>query len=45
MIDNIVVPVATSYGLKEDYEYLKGSIDEFLTGSRINLFLFFFFKS
>lgn len=31
MIDNIVVPVATGYGLGKDYEYLKSSINEFLT--------------
>jgi len=32
MIDNAVVPVATAYGLAKEYEYLKGSIREFLTG-------------
>lgn len=32
MIDNVVVPVATGYGLGKDYEYLKSSINEFLTG-------------
>lgn len=32
MIDNIVVPVATGYGLSEEYRYLKSSIREFLTG-------------
>lgn len=32
MIDNVVVPVATSYGLAEEYKYLKSSINEFLTG-------------
>lgn len=32
MIDNVVVPAATRYGLKEEYAYLKASIAEFLTG-------------
>lgn len=32
MIDNVVVPVATSYGLAEEYQYLKSSIQGFLTG-------------
>lgn len=32
MIDNVVVPVATAYGLAKEYEYLKGSIREYLTG-------------
>ncbi|CAN0893129.1 2-phytyl-1,4-beta-naphthoquinone methyltransferase, chloroplastic [Linum grandiflorum] len=32
MIDNVVVPVATGYGLADEYEYLKSSIREFLTG-------------
>ncbi|KAM5554773.1 hypothetical protein ABKV19_022938 [Rosa sericea] len=32
MIDNIVVPVASSFGLGEDYNYLRRSIREFLTG-------------
>ncbi|KAL3582742.1 hypothetical protein D5086_017074 [Populus alba] len=32
MIDNAVVPVATAYGLAKEYEYLKGSIREYLTG-------------
>jgi len=32
MIDNIVVPVASVYGLSDDYKYLKSSIREFLTG-------------
>ena len=32
MIDNVVVPVATGYGLAKEYEYLKRSIKEFLTG-------------
>ena len=32
MIDNVVVPVAGSYGLADEYLYLKGSIREFLTG-------------
>ncbi|KAK9191854.1 hypothetical protein WN943_020470 [Citrus x changshan-huyou] len=32
MIDNVVVPVASGYGLAEEYQYLKSSIREFLTG-------------
>nr|KJB15591.1 hypothetical protein B456_002G186100 [Gossypium raimondii] len=32
MIDNVVVPTATVYGLAKEYQYLKTSIDEFLTG-------------
>ncbi|XP_050205694.1 2-phytyl-1,4-beta-naphthoquinone methyltransferase, chloroplastic isoform X1 [Mercurialis annua] len=35
MIDNVVVPVASGYGLAEDYEYLKSSIKEFLTGKEL----------
>lgn len=46
MIDNVVVPVASGFGLAEDYRYLKNSIREFLTGwfsiygfsSALNLF-------
>lgn len=32
MIDNVVVPVATLYDLAKEYEYLKYSISEYLTG-------------
>lgn len=32
MIDNVVVPVASGYGVKEEYKYLKSSIQEYLTG-------------
>lgn len=32
MIDDVVVPVATGYGLAKEYQYLKSSIKEFLTG-------------
>lgn len=32
MIDNIVVPVASGYGLQDEYKYLKSSIKNFLTG-------------
>ena len=32
MIDNVVVPVTSTYGLSKEYEYLKASIAEFLTG-------------
>ncbi|KAL2317333.1 hypothetical protein Fmac_031209 [Flemingia macrophylla] len=35
MIDNIVVPVASCYGLSEEYTYLKSSIREFLTGKEL----------
>ncbi|KAJ1399500.1 UbiE/COQ5 methyltransferase [Sesbania bispinosa] len=35
MIDNVVVPVASGYGLSEDYRYLKSSIREFLTGKEL----------
>ncbi|CAL5398701.1 unnamed protein product [Camellia sinensis] len=35
MIDNVVVPVATGYGLAEEYKYLKSSIQEFLTGKEL----------
>lgn len=32
MIDNVVVPVASGYGLADEYAYLKNSVREFLTG-------------
>lgn len=32
MIDQVVVPVASGYGLGKEYEYLKSSINEYLTG-------------
>ncbi|KAF3431231.1 hypothetical protein FNV43_RR25961 [Rhamnella rubrinervis] len=35
MIDNVVVPAASSYGLAEEYKYLKSSINEFLTGKEL----------
>ncbi|KAL6186499.1 hypothetical protein ACLB2K_042619 [Fragaria x ananassa] len=35
MIDNVVVPVASGFGLEEDYRYLKRSIREFLTGEEL----------
>ncbi|KAL9328036.1 hypothetical protein ACSQ67_003039 [Phaseolus vulgaris] len=35
MIDNVVVPVASGYGLSEEYKYLKSSIREFLTGKEL----------
>ncbi|GMN41570.1 hypothetical protein TIFTF001_010801 [Ficus carica] len=35
MIDNVVVPVATGYGLEEEYRYLKSSIKEFITGKEL----------
>lgn len=48
MIDNVVVPTATVYGLAKEYQYLKTSIDEFLTGSFLQLLMsihaeFFYF--
>lgn len=38
-IDYIVVPVANSYGLANEYRYLKSSVKEFLTGSYFSLHL------
>ncbi|KAK4423845.1 2-phytyl-1,4-beta-naphthoquinone methyltransferase, chloroplastic [Sesamum alatum] len=35
MIDNVVVPVARGYGLASEYQYLKNSIKEYLTGSEL----------
>ncbi|KAL8241637.1 hypothetical protein R6Q59_011939 [Mikania micrantha] len=35
MIDNIVVPVAAGYGLSKEYQYLKSSIQGFLTGQEL----------
>ncbi|KAL2926191.1 2-phytyl-1 4-beta-naphthoquinone methyltransferase chloroplastic [Bienertia sinuspersici] len=35
MIDNVVVPAATGYGLVEEYKYLKSSIQQFLTGEEL----------
>ncbi|KAK6252507.1 hypothetical protein QUC31_014227 [Theobroma cacao] len=35
MIDNVVVPTATVYGLAKEYKYLKASINEFLTGKEL----------
>ncbi|GAB4826250.1 hypothetical protein Ancab_009115 [Ancistrocladus abbreviatus] len=35
MIDNVVVPVGSSYGLAEECKYLKSSIQEFLTGEEL----------
>ncbi|PIA61825.1 hypothetical protein AQUCO_00200075v1 [Aquilegia coerulea] len=34
-IDNVVVPVASNYGLAKEYKYLKSSIREFLTGREL----------
>ncbi|KAL0918520.1 hypothetical protein M5K25_010532 [Dendrobium thyrsiflorum] len=31
-LDNMVVPIASTYGLSEEYKYIKSSIAEFLTG-------------
>ncbi|XP_031094156.1 2-phytyl-1,4-beta-naphthoquinone methyltransferase, chloroplastic [Ipomoea triloba] len=35
MIDNVVVPVASGYGLADEYKYLKTSIKDFLTGREL----------
>ncbi|KAJ8494184.1 hypothetical protein OPV22_015905 [Ensete ventricosum] len=35
IIDNVVVPTATEYGLSQEYKYLKTSIAEFLTGKEL----------
>ncbi|KAI3733485.1 hypothetical protein L6452_12928 [Arctium lappa] len=35
IIDNLIVPVAAGYGLSEEYQYLKRSIQEFLTGEEL----------
>ncbi|QCD90657.1 2-phytyl-1,4-beta-naphthoquinone methyltransferase, chloroplastic [Vigna unguiculata] len=40
MIDNVVVPVASGYGLSEEYRYLKSSIREFLTGKELEKLAF-----
>ncbi|XP_042497897.1 2-phytyl-1,4-beta-naphthoquinone methyltransferase, chloroplastic-like isoform X2 [Macadamia integrifolia] len=37
MIDNVVIPVASGYGLAEEYTYLKSSIREFLTGRELEM--------
>ncbi|KAM7250982.1 hypothetical protein ACFE04_022865 [Oxalis oulophora] len=35
MISNVVVPAASVYGIADEYEYLKRSIKEFLTGKEL----------
>ncbi|KAM0984161.1 hypothetical protein PS2_011366 [Malus domestica] len=35
MIDNLVVPVASGFGLEEDYKYLKSSVMAFLPGDEL----------
>ncbi|KAH6801946.1 S-adenosyl-L-methionine-dependent methyltransferases superfamily protein [Perilla frutescens var. frutescens] len=35
MIDSIVVPIASGYGLASEYHYLKNSIKEYLTGDEL----------
>ncbi|KAL8550517.1 hypothetical protein ACS0TY_009080 [Phlomoides rotata] len=35
MIDSIVVPIASGYGLANEYHYLKNSIKEYLTGKEL----------
>lgn len=37
-IDNVVVPLASGYGLTEEYKYLKSSISQYLTGLNICFF-------
>ena len=32
LLDNLVVPVAAQYGMREEYAYLKESISQFPTG-------------
>ncbi|CAN6268491.1 unnamed protein product [Urochloa humidicola] len=34
-IDNVVVPLASGYGLAEEYKYLKRSISQYLTGEEL----------
>ncbi|CAN6228767.1 unnamed protein product [Urochloa humidicola] len=34
-IDNVVVPLASGYGLAEEYKYLKSSISQYLTGEEL----------
>lgn len=34
-IDNVVIPVASGYGLENEYKYLKSSIRDFLTGNEL----------
>ncbi|KAG2567315.1 2-phytyl-1,4-beta-naphthoquinone methyltransferase, chloroplastic-like [Panicum virgatum] len=34
-IDNVVVPLASGYGLTEEYKYLKSSISQYLTGEEL----------
>lgn len=35
MLDNVVVPVATQFGLEDEYTYLKTSIARFPTGNHL----------
>lgn len=35
IIDNVVIPTATGYGLAKEYAYLKRSIREYLTGKEL----------
>lgn len=35
MMDNVVVPVASTYGLADEYRYLRDSINDFLTGKEL----------
>jgi ubiquinone/menaquinone biosynthesis C-methylase UbiE len=34
MLDNVVVPIATQFGVQEEYAYLKTSIAQFPTGTQ-----------
>ncbi|XP_020698113.2 2-phytyl-1,4-beta-naphthoquinone methyltransferase, chloroplastic [Dendrobium catenatum] len=40
-LDNVVVPIASTYGLSEEYKYLKSSIAEFMTGPNLVHFILF----
>ena len=37
MLDNVVVPAASKYGLQDEYAYLRPSIQRFLTGTTLPL--------
>ncbi|XP_020520809.1 2-phytyl-1,4-beta-naphthoquinone methyltransferase, chloroplastic-like isoform X2 [Amborella trichopoda] len=37
-IDNVIVPIASQFGVKHEYTYLKRSIEEFATGSHASIF-------
>jgi len=37
MLDNVVVPVASMFGMKQEYEYVRPSIERFPTGPRLEI--------